>query len=107
LLTQALCAQAREGGCEIFTHTRVSGIDVSEGRVRGVETERGAIEAEIVVNAAGMFAAEVGRMAGVRVPVVPFAHEYLVTKPFRERAPGEHLPTRRTPDLLVYFREEG
>ena len=34
----------------------------------------------------GMFAAEIGRMAGVRVPVVPFAHEYLVTQPFRERA---------------------
>ena len=35
-----------------------------------------------------MFAAEIGRMAGVRVPIVPFAHEYLVTQPFRERAPA-------------------
>jgi glycine cleavage system aminomethyltransferase T len=40
------------------------------------------------------------------VPVVPFAHEYLVTQPFRERDDG-HLPTLRDPDLLVYFREEG
>ncbi len=46
-------------------------------------------------------------MAGVRVPIVPFAHEYLVTQPFRERTPGEHLPTLRDPDLLIYFREEG
>ena len=50
-------------------------------------------------------------MAGVRVPIVPFAHEYLVTQPFRERgAPREiarHLPTLRDPDLLIYFREEG
>ena len=53
-----------------------------------------------------MFAAEIGRMAGVRVPVVPFAHEYLVTQPFRERD-GAHLPTLRDPDLLVYYREEG
>ena len=45
-------------------------------------------------------------MAGVRVPVVPFAHEYLVTQPFRERDDG-HLPTLRDPDLLVYYREEG
>ena len=60
-----------------------------------------------MVNAGGMFAAELGRMAGVRVPVIPFAHEYLVTQPFRERAPGEHLPTLRDPDLLIYFREEG
>jgi 4-methylaminobutanoate oxidase (formaldehyde-forming) len=115
LLTMALAESAREGGCRIFTHTRVTGIDVDDRipahpRVRGVQTEWGPIEAEIVVNAGGMFAAEVGRMAGVRVPIVPFAHEYLVTQPFRELGVGEeraHLPTLRDPDLLIYFREEG
>jgi 4-methylaminobutanoate oxidase (formaldehyde-forming) len=106
-LTYALAAGAREGGTQVFTHTRVTGIDVAGGRVRGVQTEWGPIEAEIVVNAGGMFAAEIGRLAGVRVPIVPFAHEYLVTQPFRERPAGEHLPTLRDPDLLVYFREEG
>ena len=75
--------------------------------MRGVQTDWGPIEAEVVVNAGGMFAAEIGRMAGVRVPVVPFAHEYLVTQPFRERAADGHLPTLRDPDLLIYFREEG
>lgn len=105
-LTYALAERARAGGCRVFTHTRVTGIDVVDGRVRGVETEWGGVEAEIVVNAGGMFAAEIGRLAGVRVPVVPFAHEYLVTQPFRER--GERpLPTLRDPDLLVYYREEG
>ena len=84
----------------------MTGIDVEAGRVRGVQTEWGPIEAEVVVNAGGMFAAEIGRLAGVRVPIVPFAHEYLVTQPFRERDDG-HLPTLRDPDLLVYFREEG
>jgi 4-methylaminobutanoate oxidase (formaldehyde-forming) len=107
LLTTALVDGARAGGCRVFTHTRVTGIDVRDGRVRGVHTEWGDVEAEIVVNAGGMFAAEIGRMAGVRVPIVPFAHEYLVTQPFRERTPGEHLPTLRDPDLLIYFREEG
>ncbi len=111
LLTTALVDGARAGGCRVFTHTRVTGIDVERApagaRVRGVQTEWGPIEAEVVVNAGGMFAAEIGRMAGVRVPIVPFAHEYLVTQPFRERAPGEHLPTLRDPDLLIYFREEG
>ncbi len=105
-LTYALAEGAREGGCRIFTHTRVNAIDVEAGRVRGVQTEWGPIEAEVVVNAGGMFAAEIGRLAGVRVPVVPFAHEYLVTQPFRERDDG-HLPTLRDPDLLVYYREEG
>jgi glycine cleavage system aminomethyltransferase T/glycine/D-amino acid oxidase-like deaminating enzyme len=115
LLTTALADGARAGGCRIFTHTRVTGIDVdhsvpSQPRVRGVQTEWGPIEAEVVVNAGGMFAAELGRMAGVRVPIVPFAHEYLVTQPFRDRAVGgepAHLPTLRDPDLLIYFREEG
>jgi glycine cleavage system aminomethyltransferase T/glycine/D-amino acid oxidase-like deaminating enzyme len=105
-LTYALAEGAREGGCRVYTHTRVTGIDVEGGRVRGVQTEWGPIEAEVVVNAGGMFAAEIGRMAGVRVPVVPFAHEYVVTQPFRDRDDG-HLPTLRDPDLLVYYREEG
>ena len=110
LLTMALAESAREGGARIFTHTRVTGIDVRDGRVAGVQTEWGPIEAEVVVNAGGMFAAEIGRLAGVRVPIVPFAHEYLVTQPFRELGVGEdrvHLPTLRDPDLLIYFREEG
>jgi glycine cleavage system aminomethyltransferase T/glycine/D-amino acid oxidase-like deaminating enzyme len=106
-LTYALIDGARRGGCQVFTHTRVNEVVVTDGRVRGVRTQWGDIESEIVVNAGGMFAAELGRMAGVRIPVVPFAHEYLVTQPFRERTPGEHLPTLRDPDLLIYFREEG
>src|SRR4051812_22422475 len=92
LLTYALAERAREGGCDIHTNTRVTGIDVRDGRVRGVRTDRGGIEADVVVNAGGMYAAEIGRLAGVRVPLVPMAHEYLVTQPFRERD-GGHLPT--------------
>ena len=106
-LTYALIEGARQGGHQVFTHTRVSEIAVRDGRVRGVSTQWGEIEAEIVVNAGGMYAAELGRLAGVRVPVIPFAHEYLVTQPFRDRQPDEHLPTLRDPDLLVYYREEG
>ncbi len=115
LLTGALAEGARAGGARIFTHTRVTAIELQETapgqrRVRGVQTEWGPIEAEVVVDAGGMFAAEIGRMAGVRVPIVPFAHEYLVTQPFRERGPAgelQRLPTLRDPDLLIYFREEG
>ncbi|HTU94671.1 MAG TPA: FAD-dependent oxidoreductase [Solirubrobacteraceae bacterium] len=113
LLTYALADGARRGGCQIFTHTRVHDVVVTEGRVRGIKTEWGDIEAEVVVNAAGMYAAEIGRLAGVRVPIVPFAHEYLVTQPFLERRRTHeggdlvHLPTLRDPDNLIYFREEG
>jgi glycine cleavage system aminomethyltransferase T/glycine/D-amino acid oxidase-like deaminating enzyme len=105
-LTNALADGARRGGCTVFTNTRVTGIDVTDGRVRGVRTERGDIAAEVVVNAGGMYAAEIGRMAGVRIPVIPMSHQYLVTQPFRERD-GTHLPTLRDPDLLIYYREEG
>ena len=110
LLTYALIEGAREGGHQIFTHARVDEIVVAGGRVTGVRTQWGEIEADVVVNAGGMFAAELGRMAGVRIPVIPFAHEYLVTQPFRDRGVGAdivHLPTLRDPDLLIYFREEG
>ncbi|HEX6582840.1 MAG TPA: FAD-dependent oxidoreductase [Thermoleophilaceae bacterium] len=101
-LTFALAEGAREGGVQIFTSTRVTAIE--PGLVR---TERGDIDAEVVVIAGGMFSAELGRMAGVRIPVVPMSHEYIVTQPFRERDPQNPLPTLRDPDLLIYFREEG
>ena len=94
-LTYALADVARrEGELEVFQNTRVTGIDVDEA-VRAVETERGRIEAEVVVNAAGMYAAEIGRLAGIRVPLIPMSHQYLVTQPFREG--GERLPTFAIP----------
>jgi glycine cleavage system aminomethyltransferase T/glycine/D-amino acid oxidase-like deaminating enzyme len=105
-LTYALADRARRGGCRVFTSTRVDGIDVVDGRVRGVRTERGDIETEVVVNAGGMYAPQIGRMAGVRVPVIPMSHQYVVTQPFRDRG-GRRLPTLRDPDLLVYYREDG
>jgi len=103
-LTMALAAGARQGGARIAARTRVTGIDVVAGRVRAVATDQGRVEAETVVNAAGMFAPEVGRMAGITVPVIPFAHQYLVT----EAVDGVHpdLPQLRDPDNLVYFRPE-
>jgi glycine cleavage system T protein len=102
-LTYALAEGARRGGAEVNTHTRVTGILVERGRVTGVETERGPIETEVVVNAGGMYALEIARLAGVDVPIVPMAHEYLVTRPLG--LPVD-LPTMRDPSLLVYFRAE-
>jgi 4-methylaminobutanoate oxidase (formaldehyde-forming) len=106
-LTFALAERAREGGARLFTGTRVIGIDSEGGRVKRVRTERGDIEADVVVIAAGMFSAEVGRLAGVRIPIQPMSHEFIVTQPFRERDPANPLPTLRDPDLLVYYREDG
>jgi len=107
-LAQALAAGARKRGASIRTRTRVLGIRVNEGRVTGVEVEKGGerstIETEVVVDAGGMFAPEIGRLAGVNVPIVPIAHEYLFTKEIDGVRPN--LPTMRDPDNLCYFREE-
>ena len=102
-LTFALAEGARRRGAEIRTGTPVTGIRVERGRVAAVETASGPIETEVVVNAGGMFAGEIGAMAGVVVPVVPMAHEYLVTRP---AAVPLDVPTMRDPNLLVYFRGE-
>ena len=80
-LTFALAEGARRRGAEIETQTRVTGIATSRGRVTAVETDKGTIETEVAVNAGGMFAGELGALAGVTVPVVPMAHEYLVLRP--------------------------
>jgi glycine cleavage system aminomethyltransferase T/glycine/D-amino acid oxidase-like deaminating enzyme len=102
-LTLALAEGARRRGAEVNPSTRVTGIDVHAGRVRAVETDRGEIETEVVVNAGGMYAREIGALAGVEVPIVPMAHEYLITKP--SGLPTD-MPTMRDPTLLVYFRPE-
>jgi 4-methylaminobutanoate oxidase (formaldehyde-forming) len=102
-LTFALAEGARRRGAEIETKTRVTAIVTTRGRVTAVETDRGRIETEVVVNAGGMFAGELGALAGVTVPLVPMAHEYLVLRP--SGLPLE-MPTMRDPSLLVYFRPE-
>jgi 4-methylaminobutanoate oxidase (formaldehyde-forming) len=102
-LTFALAEGARRRGAEVSTQTRVTGIATERGRVTAVETDKGTIETEVVVDAGGIFAGELGALAGVVVPVVPMAHEYLVLKP--SGLPLD-MPTMRDPTLLVYFRPE-
>jgi glycine cleavage system T protein len=102
-LTFALIEGARRRGAEVCEDTRVTGIEVKDGGVHKVVTDMGDIETELVVNAGGMFAPEIGRMAGVNVPLVPFAHEYLITRP--SGLPLD-MPTMRDPSLLVYYRPE-
>jgi 4-methylaminobutanoate oxidase (formaldehyde-forming) len=107
-LAQALAAGARKRGVQIRTHTRVVAVANERGRVTGVEVEgregRETIATDVVVNAAGMFAPEIGRLSGVTIPIIPMAHQYL----FTEAIDGvdSSLPQLRDPDNLVYFREE-
>jgi glycine cleavage system T protein len=103
-LTNALAAGAKSRGARIFTETDVEKINLKRGRVDEVVTNRGTIKTEVVVNAAGQWGGEVGKMVGLNLPVVPMAHLYIITKPID--GIGHEFPTLRDPDLLVYWREE-
>jgi len=103
-LALALAEGARRGGARICEGVRVTGLNLAHGRIRGVATDHGAIETEVVVNAGGIYAPEIGAMAGVSVPIIPMAHQYLVAR-IADPIP-EDLPTMRDPDLLVYFRRD-
>ena len=103
-VTASLARGARTGGARVFEHTRVVAIDQAGGRVTGVETDKGPIEAEVVVICAGQWAKAVGAMAGVHVPLHSAEHFYVVS----ERIDGVHpdLPILRDPDGYTYFKEE-
>jgi 4-methylaminobutanoate oxidase (formaldehyde-forming) len=103
-LTNALAAGAKMRGAKIFLNTNVEGINVKDGRVTEVVTDKGTIKTEVVVNASGMWGREVGKMVGLNLPVVPMAHLYIMTKPIA--GVTHSFPNLRDPDLLVYWREE-
>jgi 4-methylaminobutanoate oxidase (formaldehyde-forming) len=104
-VTMSLAKGARMKGARIIEGVRVTGITQANGRVTGVVTERGTIEAETIVNAAGMWGREVGRMAGVDVALQAAEHYYVIT----ERVEGldRDLPVIEDPDLYGYYRPEG
>lgn len=81
LVTQAYADAARRLGVEIYTHTEVTGIKQENGRVVGVETNRGTIMTDKVVNAAGGYSASIGKMVGLDLPVYAERHQILVTEP--------------------------
>ena len=102
--TMALAKGARMGGARIFEDTKVTGILSARGRVAGVQTEHGDIKAEVVVNCAGLWAREVGLMAGVAVPLHACEHFYVVTEPMDGVPPD--LPVLRDMDGSAYYKED-
>jgi glycine cleavage system aminomethyltransferase T len=95
---------ARMGGVKILEETRVTGIKQKNGRVTGVMTDKGDIETEYVVNCGGMWARELGKMAGVNVPLHAAEHYYLITEPIDGM--GRDLPVVEDPDLFAYYLDE-
>jgi heterotetrameric sarcosine oxidase gamma subunit len=103
-LTYALAKGARMHGASVIEKTRVTGVLTGTGRVTGVRTDVGDIEAEIVVNCAGQWAKQVGAMAGVNVPLHSAEHFYVVSEDIEGVHPD--LPILRDPDGYTYFKEE-
>ena len=103
-VAMSLAKGARMGGVQVLEGTRVLGITQKDGRVTGVVTDSGAIEAEYVVNCAGMWGREVGAMAGVSVPLQAIEHAYLISEPFE--GVSRDLPIFEDPDRFAYYREE-
>jgi dimethylglycine dehydrogenase len=107
-VTRALVQGARARGAEVRLHERVTGIARAPGGAWRVTTDRGEILTEVVVDAAGTWAREVGRMVGLDLPIVPMEHQYLVTEPIPEIAAlGRELPLLREVDVSYYLRQEG
>ena len=102
--TMALAKGARMGGALICEETKVTGIKKKNGRVTGVVTNKGEIETEYVVNCGGMWARELGKMAGVNVPLHAAEHYYLITEPIEGMQ--KDLPIVEDPELFAYYREE-
>jgi dimethylglycine dehydrogenase len=106
-VTQALAKGAIAKGARILRHAAVTAIERDRSGWR-VDTSKGEIRAEIVVNAAGQWARQVGRLVGLDLPIVPLEHHFLLTEPLDEVGALEtELPILRDPDASFYVREEG
>lgn len=101
----ARCAKMR--GADIIEHNRVLELRQRPDRFWDVVTEKGTIVAEQVVNAGGLWAKQVGLMAGVDLPVTPMEHHYLVTETVPEVAALSHeLPLIVDLEGFTYMRQE-
>ncbi len=104
-LTNGYATLARRAGAEIRTGVEAAGVLVEGGRVRGVQTRGGDLDAPAVVNAAGPWAAALAASAGVRLPLEPVPRNVITTGPFAG------APERRTlvvdAETSFYFHREG
>jgi dimethylglycine dehydrogenase len=105
--THAMAKGARNRGAEIYRQTQVTGVAQKTSGEWLVTTDKGVINAEQVVNAAGTWCREIGDMMGVDLPVVPMLHQYIVSDRIEAFASlDSELPMIRDPDESWYLRME-
>jgi sarcosine oxidase subunit beta len=104
-VTSGYASAARRLGARLKEGVEVTGIDVASGRVQGVRTSAGDIATRMVVNCAGAWAASIGRLAGLEIPVLPYRRHIAVTSTF----PALPRTTPMTVDFRtsLYFHPEG
>lgn len=107
---QLLIERTEQRGVRYLGGTPVTGIQKTGSRVHGVYTPRGIIPADLVISCAGFWGVEIGSMAGVKVPLVPLAHQYVKTGavPGLAKRQGQPMmPILRHQDQDLYYREHG
>ena len=98
------------GGLQVFANTDVSGMDVEHGRIRRVHTSRGAIEAEVIVIACGVWSPLLAKMAGAHIPLTPAVHQMIDVGPvprFERSSSAIEFPIVRDMDVFMYERQDG
>jgi dimethylglycine dehydrogenase len=106
-VTNAYAKSAQLAGAEIYRRTRVTDLSPRPDGSWDVVTEKGTIHAEHVVNAGGLWAREVGRMAGLELPILAMEHQYLITEDMPEIKPGEKEQLHVIDfDGEIYMRQE-
>lgn len=103
-VTMALARGARQGGVTIKEDVSVTSIEVENGKVRAIVTNQGRITCDKLVICAGQWSRQLGKLAGVNIPLVSVQHQYLITEKIDGVTSG--LPTLRDPDRLTYWKEE-
>ena len=107
-VTYAYAKGARQRGAEIHRFTPVIATTQRADGGWDIDTEKGSIHAEVVINAAGLWAREVAALAGTELPLIPLEHQYLVTETIPEiEALGRRLPLIADRDGEYYMRQEG
>ena len=108
-VTYAYAKSARHHGAQYFTHTPALETRQKPDGSWDVVTSKGTINAEIIVNAAGLWAREAGHLSGLNLPVQPMEHHYLITEAIpeiAERDPEDRLPAGIDYEANIYFRQE-
>ncbi len=107
-VTNAYANGARQNGAEIYRFTPVTGTEQLSDKSWLIKTDKGNIKTEVVINAAGLWGREVGKMAGLDLPLLPAEHQYFVTETIPEiESIGRRLPSIADRDGEYYLRQEG